>query len=117
MAGHALILNERIDEKTKDYIFDSTGNIKIGITSNPNQYSRAEAGCQSRFMPYSGFDMQLFTQNLVDYLINKKGLEKTGNYHYCWIGKMKEARHNEMDILPKWRHQDDRSVSIRRINE
>ena len=117
VAGHALILNERIDEKTKDYIFDSTGNIKIGITSNPNQYSRAEAGCQSRFMPYSGFDMQLFTQNLVDYLINKKGLEKTGNYHYCWIGKMKEARHNEMDILPKWRHQDDRSVSIRRINE
>ena len=117
VAGHALILNDRIDEKTKDYIFDSAGNIKIGITSNPNQYSRAEAGCQSRFMPYSGFDMQLFTQNLVDYLINRKGLEKNGNYHYCWIGKMKEARHNEMDILPKWRHQDDRSVSIRRIDE
>lgn len=117
VAGHALILNNRIDEKTKDYIFDSTGNIKIGIIKNPNQYSRAEAGCQSRFMPYSGFDMQLFTQNLVDYLINRKGLEKKGNYHYCWFGKMKEARQSEIDILPKWRHQDDRSVSICRIDE
>lgn len=117
VAGHALVLNNRIDEKTKDYIFDSTGNIKIGITRDPAQYSQAEAGCQSRFMPYSGFDMQLFTQNLVDYLVNRKGLEKIGNYHYCWIGKMKEARKNEMDILPKWRHQDDRSVFIRRIDE
>lgn len=117
VAGHALILNNRIDEKTKDYIFDSAGNIKIGITRNPNQYSRAEAGCQSRFMPYSGFDMQLFIQSLVDYLINRNGLEKVGNFHYCWIGKMKEARQNAMDIIPKWRYRDNRSVSIRRIDD
>lgn len=117
IAGHALILNGKINQKTKRYIFDSLGNISIGVTRNSSKYSRAEAGCQSRFMPYSGFDMQLFSQGLVDFLIYKNGLNKTGNYHYCWIGNMKNARYNKRDVFPQWRSRDDRTVSVCRIDE
>lgn len=117
IVGHALILNANINEKTKQYIFGSNGNINIGVISNPEQFSKAEAGCQSRFMPYSGFEMQLFSQNLVDQLITKGFLNKPGNYHYSWFGKMKEARKNDIEMLPQWSSRNDREIYINRIDE
>lgn len=117
IAGHFIFINSPINKNTENYIFDIEKNIKIGVIENPGIYTKSEAGCQSHFMPYSGFEMQMFSQIITDQIINNKILERTGNYHITWFGKMKEARKSNIIIKSKWRHKNDREVIVNRIDQ
>lgn len=117
LVGHAFFLNSEINNQTKQYLFDSEGNIRIGIVENPIQFSKSEAGCQSYFMPYSGLEMQLFTQSLVDNLFTKSLIKEKGNFHFTWFGKVKNARQKGIKMSPQWRAVDDRQIYINRIDE
>ncbi|EDN9403965.1 hypothetical protein GXD46_08895 [Listeria monocytogenes] len=117
IAGHFILINSPVNEKTENYIFDSERNIKISIVESAASYTKAEAGCQSHFMPYSGFEMQFFSQIITDQITNKKILEKEGNYHFTWFGKMSEARKNKILIKQRWRYRNDRELIITRIDQ
>lgn len=117
VAGHAILINSVVNQNTKNYLFDSEGNIKLSVVNNADAYSKSEVGCQSRFMPYSGFEMQMFTQIIVDNLINNDLMHKNGNFHITWFGKMKEARNNNISISSRWRHKNDRELLVNRIDK
>ncbi|MDA2880683.1 ThiF family adenylyltransferase [Lactococcus cremoris] len=117
VAGHFIYINSPINDTTEKYIFDSENNIKLGIIENSESYTKAEVGCQSHYIPYSGFEMQIFSQIIADHIINKNLLRKKGNFHFTWFGKIKEARKNNISIKAQWRHKDDRELLINRIDE
>lgn len=117
IAGHFILINSPVNENTENYIFDADKNIGIGIVQDASLYVKSEAGCQSHFMPYSGFEMQMFSQVIVDQILNNKMLEKTGNFHVTWFGKMKEARKNGILIKSRWRHKNDREIIVNRIDQ
>jgi hypothetical protein len=117
IAGHFIFINSPINKNTENYIYDIEKNIKIGVVEDSSIYTKSEAGCQSHFMPYSGFEMQMFSQIITDQIVNNKMLERIGNYHVTWFGKMKEARQNNILIKSRWRHKNDREIIVNRIDQ
>ncbi|QYA34106.1 ThiF family adenylyltransferase (plasmid) [Macrococcus psychrotolerans] len=117
VAGHILIFNGELNELSKSYIFDKERNIKLSVVQNVHQYSKSEAGCQSRFMPYSGFEVQLFINKCVDLLMNNRYLEKKGNYHITYFGNMKEARGKNIEIKQQWTAKNNRELFVTRFDE
>ena len=117
IAGHALVLNDEMNDVTYNNIFDENGNFNLRILNNGRQYLKSEAGCQSAFAPYSGFEVQKFVLDFVDCYYREIYSKKVeGNYSYTWLGKMKWARQNGFDILPRWKSKDDRYSEMKRID-
>jgi len=117
IAGHALVLNDEINDVTYNNIFDENGNFILRVLNNGKQYLKSEAGCQSAFAPYSGFEVQKFILDFVDcYFRDIYSKKVRGNYSYTWLGKMKWARQNGLDILPRWKSKDDRYSEMKRID-
>lgn len=117
IAGHSLILQDTINKGTKNNIFDNYGNFNAGVLKDPNQYLKSEAGCQSAYAPYAGFEVQKFVHDFLDIYYRQVCSEKDKhNYELIWLGRMKWARKQKMDISPIWRAKEDHSVKLRRID-
>lgn len=117
IAGHAIILNNKMDNDTLNYMFDKYNNFKISVIKEPWKYLKSESGCQSAYAPYSGFELQLFINSFVD-CFNKNFIEKEskGNYIYTQVGRLKWARKNGIPVSDKWIAKDDRTRLFERIN-
>lgn len=102
IAGHVIVLNTDYTEKTNEYLFDEWGNFKISVVENSKQYMKSEAGCQSAYAPYAGFELQKFILDFVD-LYHREVYEKEckANYVIDWFGRMKWARMNSIAITVK----------------
>lgn len=117
VAGHALFLNSEINSTALSQIFDDNGHFKIGILEKPSEFSKSEAGCQSYFAPYSGFEMQNFINSIVRDIIHKPDLTKEGVFSYTYLGNLSQARRDMIGISEYWRGCDDYSIHIRRLDE
>ena len=117
IAGHVIVLNTDYTEKTNEYLFDEWGNFKISVVENSKQYMKSEAGCQSAYAPYAGFELQKFILDFVD-LYHREVYEKEckANYVIDWFGRMKWARMNSIAIKPRYRSLEDRTINIQRID-
>ena len=117
IAGHALFIQNSIDEFTERNIFDYRGMFKSNVLENSSQYLKSEAGCQSAYAPYAGFEVQKFVQDVIDVYYRKiyKNSQKN-NYELTWIGKIKWARKQHLDIKPMWRAKEDRYIDFKRID-
>lgn len=117
IAGHVIVLNTDYTEKTNEYIFDEYGNFKIAVVENSKQYMKSEAGCQSAYAPYAGFELQKFILDFLD-AYHREVYEKDAksNYVIDWFGRMKWARMNNITIKPKYRSIEDRTINIQRID-
>lgn len=117
IAGHAIVLNTNYNENTNNNIFDEYGNFQISVVENSKQYMKSEAGCQSAYAPYAGFELQKFILDFVD-LYHREIYEKQskGNFIISWFGRMKWARENNITIKPQYRSIDDRTIKIKRID-
>lgn len=117
VAGHVIVLNTDYTEKTNEYLFDECGNFKISVIENSKQYMKSEAGCQSAYAPYAGFELQKFILDFVD-LYHREVYEKEckANYVIDWFGRMKWARMNSIAIKPRYRSLEDRTINIQRID-
>lgn len=111
------MLNTDYTEKTNEYIFDEYGNFKIAVVENSKQYMKSEAGCQSAYAPYAGFELQKFILDFLD-VYHREVYEKDAksNYVIDWFGRMKWARMNNITIKPKYRSIEDRTINIQRID-
>lgn len=117
IGGHAIVLNADYTENTNEYLFDEYGNFKISVVENSRRYMKSEAGCQSAYAPYAGFELQKFILDFVD-LYHREVYEKESkaNYVIDWFGRMKWARMNNITIKPRYRSIDDRTINIQRID-
>ena len=118
IAGHAIILQKNVDEKTEKSIFDADGSFNNNIIIDSRKYLKSEAGCQSVYAPYGGFEVQKFILDFLDIYYRKIYSKKEKcNYEFTWIGKIKWARQQSINIKPKWRAKDERYIEIRRIDD
>lgn len=117
VAGHAVILQNEVNERTEESLFDDNKKFNVSVLENTSSYLKSEAGCQSAYAPYSGFDVQRFVLSFIDTFKTKfcdNVIE--GNYLYTWLGNMKWARQNSIKIKPEWRAKDDGTISLKRID-
>lgn len=117
IAGHALILQKEIDESTEKSIFDVNGAFNNNVLNDSKEYLKSEAGCQSAYAPYAGFEAQKFVLDFLDVYYRKVySKEEKHNYEFTWIGKMKWARQKKFNIKSKWRAKEDRFMELKRID-
>lgn len=117
VAGHSLILQSEINDETKRSIFDCDGNFIAGVLENSRQYLKSEAGCQSAYAPYAGFEVQKFVHDFLDAYYRRIYPEMNKhNYEMVWLGRMKWARKQKMNISPMWRAKEDRLIDLRRVD-
>lgn len=117
VSGNAIILQNKINNKTLNNLFDDNGKFKVSTLDNNVNYLKSEAGCQSAYAPYSGFDVQRFILNFVNTFKTKfYNNSNEGNYLYTWLGNMRWARQNNIKIKPEWRSKDDGFTNLKRID-
>lgn len=117
VAGHALIFQGEIDESTEKNIFDVNGMFSNNVLVNSRKYLKSEAGCQSAYAPYAGFEAQKFVLDFLDIYYRKIYTKKEKhNYEFTWIGKMKWARQQKFEVKSKWRSKEDRFMELKRID-
>lgn len=114
IAGHALLLQK--GQNLFEELFDKkTLEFNKRVVVNQENYFKHEAGCQSSYIPYSGFEIQLFINQVL-----KKGFEyigkKTGNYLFTWIGEVSKAHQYNMSINEDYIGQNDYSIIVRRVD-
>lgn len=114
LGGHAILIKKPQDLYKE--IFDcSTLEYKYSIVRNGTNYLKREAGCQSTYMPYSGFLLQQFIYRVVDCLMTDCW-KKKGNYRITWCGKMSKARKLNVEICEAYESIEDYSLIIKRID-
>lgn len=117
IAGHAVVFQREIDESTEKNLLDINGMFNSNVLVNSRKYLKSEAGCQSAYAPYAGFEVQKFVLDFIDIYYRKIYQRKEKcNYEFTWIGKMKWARQQQFEIKSKWRAKDDRFMELRRID-
>ncbi len=117
IAGHAIILNSEVNDFTYNNIFDSQGHFNISVIEDSRKYLKSEAGCQSAYAPYAGFEVQKFILDFIDkYYCEIYEKKVKGNFIFTWFGKMKWARQNQITIKPEYRAVDDRTIILKRID-
>lgn len=117
IAGHALVFQGEIDESTEKNIFDVNGMFNNNVLVNSRKYLKSEAGCQSAYAPYAGFEAQKFVLDFLDIYYRKIYTKKEKhNYEFTWIGKMKWARQQKFEVKSKWRSKEDRFMELKRID-
>ena len=76
VAGHALIFQKEIDESTEKSIYDTNGIFNKNILIDSGKYLKSEAGCQSAYAPYAGFEAQKFVLDFWDVYYRKIYFQK-----------------------------------------
>ena len=71
VAGHALVFQREIGETTEKNIFDVNGMFNNNVLVDSRKYLKSEAGCQSAYAPYSGFEVQKFVLDFLDIYYRK----------------------------------------------
>ena len=117
VAGHALVFRGEIDPSTEKHIFDINGRFNNNVLVESKKYLKSEAGCQSAYAPYAGFEAQKFVLDFLDVYYRKIYTKKEKhNYEFTWIGKMKWARQQKFEIKAQWRSKEDRFMELKRID-
>lgn len=113
LGGHAIILNKQQDN-IEQCIYDDNWKLKNRVLENPEKFTKKEAGCQSTFVQYSGFEADFFIRELLDNIINGKLLNDK-NYFITIAGKIDWARENQIEVTSKWLSAKNRTVNIEEL--
>lgn len=116
IGGHAVIVQTE-KNNIEDILYDSNFNFKNRILMDGDSYIKKEAGCQSTFLPYSGFEVQIFLNTIIDY-INKNLIENKieGNYLLSWAGRLDKARKLMMKVNSSWLSSNGRELKVERLD-
>ena len=113
IGGHAIILNKK-QSNVEECIYNEQWELKNRILENPGEFTDKEAGCQSYFIPYSGFEADFFIRTLLDKVFNNKLLSDK-NYLVTIAGKVEWAREKQIKIMSKWIAAKNRTINIEEI--
>ncbi len=115
LGGHAIVLQKKQD--VYQVLFDENYTFTKPIVKAPEKYLKREAGCQSTYIPYSGFEVRCFLNKVIEYLCNDiiaKG--KRGNYLLSYIGRISSAAIYDACINDEWVVNHDNSLVIKRFD-
>lgn len=114
LGGHAILVKKPQDLYKE--IFDAvTLEYKYRIVEDGTKYLKREAGCQSTYMPYSGFQLQQFIYRVIECL-ESECWEKKGNYRITWCGKLSNAKNLKVQICNEYSEIKDYSLIKKRID-
>ncbi len=114
VGGHAIVIKKK--QNLYKEVFDPYSlEYKNSIIQNGGGYLKREAGCQSTYMPYSGFLLQQFIYRIIDHITSNCWTQK-GNYLLTWCGKLHEAEKHGMKINEEYKDFEDYSLITRRID-
>jgi len=112
--GHAVFIrkaqnlyNEIFDKYSMEY--------KFNIVKNGADYLKREAGCQSTYMPYSGFLLQQYVYQSLEYIMSNYW-DKKGNYRLTWCGKLSDAIQMGVEISEEYEEIEDFALISKRID-
>jgi Prokaryotic E2 family B/ThiF family len=100
LAGHVVFLR-RESPGCFECVFDEDLRFKHRLISNPSDFSKREAGCQSTFVPYSGLDVSEFVAQAIRFLL--RSLKTHTNTVFSWIGDIEEASVIGAKLEESWR--------------
>lgn len=114
LGGHSLLVNT--SQNLYEELF-SKHNLQFqhGIVKNPEQYLKREAGCESSYMPYSGFSVSMFVHSIFEYLEDRQ-LDHNKNYLLTWIGKISEADKYQIAINEEYKEKNNYEILVRRVD-
>ena len=114
IAGHALLINHAMD--VYEEIFDKyTLEYQYGVVKNPEKYMKREFGCQSSFMPYSGFAIKEMINSILSAYMNDY-LRSKHNYRFTWCGRLSDANALGIDIEERYVSASNNSLEIERLD-
>lgn len=115
LGGHAIVIQKPQD--IEKVVYDTDNNFINNILVDGSKYYKKEAGCQSTFIPYSGFEAQHFIYSLMDYINDNIFTKKIdGNYLFSWCGKLDWARNGKIMISDMWLAKNNRTNIIKRLD-
>ena len=114
LGGHAIFVKEPQD-LYRDVFDKDTLQYKNSIVQNASDYLKREAGCQSTYMPYSGFLLQQFIYRVLEQIMSVC-CQKRGNYRLTWCGRLSDAKQIGIEICDKYKNVEDFSLITERID-
>lgn len=114
IGGHALVINKQ-QNLYDDLFSESDLRFQYGIVKNPELYLKREAGCESSYMPYSGFMVSMFVHSIFEYLKSEK-LSSMQNFLITWIGKISKASTYGITITKEYEQNNDYNIIRRRVD-
>ncbi|MDT4375385.1 ThiF family adenylyltransferase [Blautia coccoides] len=114
LSGHAMLIKKRQD--LFEELFDSqTHAFQYSIVENAVDLLKREAGCQSTYMPYSGFYLQMFISGIIEKIMIET-IKKKGNHLLSWCGRLSEADSYGVKLTELAHDYSDFSIIERRID-
>jgi len=113
LGGHAIILTKNCD--VESYLYDDVFAFKYSVLEKGTDFSKKEAGCQSTFIPYSGFEAKRFLYDFCDYFHNHVIGKDCGNVLFSWGGKLSWARSEGINLSSSWIAKKDRAIVIKEL--
>lgn len=114
IGGHAIFIKKKQD--LYNDIFDkNTFEYKHCIIKNGTDFLKREAGCQSTYMPYSGFLLQQFIYRTLEYILSNYWTSK-GNFKLTWCGELSEADKFGIELNDDYKQVEDFSLISDRID-
>ena len=95
-------------------LFDSRRQFRHRILTEPRQFSRREAGCQSSYTPYGGNPLAEFVASALRFILRPQPYP--GNTLFTWCGDLDAARDAGMDIRREYAGVSSFSPVYRKIN-
>lgn len=114
LGGHAILVKEPQD-LYRDVFDKDTLQYKNSIVQNGSDYLKREAGCQSTYMPYSGFLLQQFIYRVLEQIMSVC-CQKRGNYRLTWCGRLSDAKQIGVEICDEYKSIEDFSLITERID-
>ena len=114
LGGHAILVKEPQD-LYRDVFDEDTLEYKNSIVQNGSDYLKREAGCQSTYMPYSGFLLQQFIYRVLEQIMSVC-CRKRGNYRLTWCGRLSDAKQIGVEICNEYKNVEDFSLITERID-
>lgn len=114
IGGHAIVIKKKQD-LFKDIFDKNTFEYKYSIIKDGNNFLKREAGCQSTYMPYSGFILQQFIYRVLEYILSNC-LKQKGNYMLTWCGKLSKTEKLDIELNDEYKHIEDFTLIAKRID-
>lgn len=114
LGGHAILINKH--QNLFEEMFDPTTlEFQFPLVADSTSLLKREAGCQSTYMPYSGFYLQMFVLSVLEKL-SHEGISNKRNYLFTWSGRLSSANEYGVQLTPLASSLGDFTWMERRID-
>lgn len=112
--GHAILI-QRSQDLYEELFDKDTLEFKSRIIENPESLFKREFGCQSSYMPYSGFQVKEFIYRVLEEIITSY-LDTGNNYLFSWCGRLSDVAKYGLTVSEAYKDCDNYSLIVKRVD-